>query len=70
LKLFGHGIAFFKIFDPFLFGTEVFYNDFSFFDVIPKVRSEGFFFFVGDFYKFGINVKDTSSTHQGAPQYL
>jgi hypothetical protein len=38
--------------------------------MVPKIWSEGFFFFVGDFYEFGINVKDTSSTHQGAPQYL
>jgi hypothetical protein len=70
LKLFRHGIAFFKIFDPFLFGTEVFNNDFGFFGVVPKGRRKGFFFFVGNFYKLGINVKDTSSTHQGAPQYL
>ena len=55
---------------PLFFGTQVFYYYFGFFGIVPKVRSKSFFFFVGDFNQFGINVKDTSSTHQGAPQYL
>jgi hypothetical protein len=46
------------------------YEYFGFFGFVPKIGCKGLFFFVGNFYKLGINVKDTSSTHQGAPQYL
>jgi len=70
LQLIGHVDGFVVIFDPFLFGSQVLDDDFGFFGVVPEVGSKGFFLFIGNFYKLGINVKDTSSTHQGAPQYL
>jgi len=70
LKLFRQGVSFFKIFDPFFFRAKVSNEDFCFTGVVPKVGSKGFFFFVGYFDKLGINVKDTSSTHRGALQYL
>ena len=58
------------IFDPFFLGSQAFNYDFGFFCIVPKIRSKCFFFFVCNFYLFGINVKDTSSTHQDALQYL
>jgi hypothetical protein len=58
------------VFNPFLFRSQVFDDRFRFFRIVPKVGRKGFFFLVGNFYLLGINVKDTSSTHQGAPQYL
>jgi hypothetical protein len=33
--------------------------------IIPKIRGECFFLLVFYFNEFGINVKDTSLTHQG-----
>jgi len=48
LQLFGKGIGFLIILNPFLLGTQVFYNNFSLFGVVPKIRGKGFFFFVGD----------------------
>ncbi len=33
--------------------------------IVPKVRGERFFLLIFYFDKFGINVKDTSLTHQG-----
>jgi hypothetical protein len=61
---------FFIIFNPFLFGPQDFDICFGFLGIVPKVGSEGFLLVVGYFNKFFIDVKDTSSTHQGAPQYL
>ena len=58
------------IVDPLLFRAKVFYEDFRFFGVVPKVGSKGFLFLVCNFNQFGIDVKDTSSAHQGALQYL
>jgi hypothetical protein len=65
LKLFREFDTFIVIFNPFLFGAKVSYNDFGFFGVVPKIRSEGFFFLISYLNRFGINVKDTSLTHQG-----
>ena len=70
LKFFSQSISFFKIFDPFFLRTKVFDNNFGLLGVVPKIGGKGLFLFVGNFYKFGINVKDTSSTHQGVLQYL
>lgn len=67
LQFFGQSVGFFIILNPFLFGTQVFNDYFGFFGVVPKVRGEGFFFFVGNFYQLPVDVKDTSSAHQGAP---
>jgi len=58
------------VFDPFLFGAQVFDDQFGFLGVVPKIRCESLFFFVGNFDQFGIDVKDTSSALQGALQYL
>jgi hypothetical protein len=38
--------------------------------VIPKVRGLGFFFFLFNAYSQVIDVKDTSSAHSGAFQFL
>jgi hypothetical protein len=70
LELIDHVDGLFVILDPFLFGSQVLDDQFGFTRVVPEVGSEGFFLLVGNFYLLGINVKDTSSTHQGAPQYL
>jgi hypothetical protein len=46
LKLFGELCAFFVIFDPLLFGTQVFNYYFGFFCVVPEVGRKSFFFFI------------------------
>jgi hypothetical protein len=46
---------------------ELFYKKFSFFGIVPEVRSQGFFLEIENFYVFGINVKDTSLTQPGDP---
>jgi hypothetical protein len=38
--------------------------------IVPKIGCKGFFFLIGCFYFFGIDVKDTSSTHPGVPLRL
>lgn len=70
LKLVSKCGCFIVILDPFLLGTQVFDDYLGFPGVVPKIRCKGFFFFVGNFYKLGINVKDTSLAHQDALQYL
>ena len=57
-------MSFFKIFNPFFLRTKVSNNQFCFFGIVPKVWCKGLFLFVGYLDKFGIDVKDTSSTHQ------
>ncbi len=47
LKLFSHSVSFFIVFNPLFLSTQIFYNDFGLFCIVPKVRSKGFFFFVG-----------------------
>jgi hypothetical protein len=63
-------VGFFKIFYPLFFGSKVFDEYFGCFGIIPKIWSKGFLLFIDDFYLLGIDVKDTSSTHQDALQYL
>ena len=70
LKLVGENDRLFIILDPFLFGSQDFDVGFCSFGVIPEVGCEGFLLVIGDLDQFLIDVKDTSSTHQGAPQYL
>ena len=70
LQFVGHFGCLVVIFNPFFLGTKIFYVQFRFLGIVPKIGSQGFFFLVGNFNQFGINVKDTSSTHQGVPQYL
>lgn len=70
LQFIGQIDGFFVIFDPFLFASQIADDYLGFARIVPEIRGKGFFFFVGDFNQFGIDVKDTSSALQGALQYL
>ena len=70
LQLIDKVYGFVIIFDPFLFGAQCFNVAFGFTGIVPEVGCKGFFLFVCDFDQFLIDVKDTSSTHQDALQYL
>jgi hypothetical protein len=70
LKLVGEVYGFVVILNPPFFGTQVLYVKFGFTRIVPKIRRKGSLFLVCDFDLFLIDVKDTSSTHQGALQYL
>ena len=67
LKFFGQFDTFLVVVDPFLLCAELSYNAFSFPGIVPEIGGECFLFLVRYFDLLGINVKDTSSAHQGAP---